>query len=134
MADEDFAVYCLASGSTGNAMLVVAGGSSLLVDAGLGVRTLKSEMEKRGVSPASLGGVLLTHEHTDHVRGAIPLARKYNVPLIGTAGTLETLFAQENRDAPHRILEAGDETGLGAFGVRALSITHDAADPTGFRV
>jgi phosphoribosyl 1,2-cyclic phosphodiesterase len=134
MADDDFAVYCLASGSTGNALLVVAGESALLVDAGVGVRTLKREMERRGVSPSSLAGVLLTHEHTDHVRGAIPLARKYNVPLIGSSGTLETLFAQENRDAPHHVLSPGDETGLGPFGVRAVSITHDAADPTGFRV
>lgn len=134
MADDDFAVYCLASGSTGNALLVVAGESALLVDAGVGVRTLKREMEKRGVSPSSLAGVLLTHEHTDHVRGAIPLARKYNVPLIGSSGTLETLFAQENRDAPHRVLSPNNEAGFGPFGVRALPITHDAADPTGFRI
>jgi phosphoribosyl 1,2-cyclic phosphodiesterase len=134
MPEEDFAVHCLASGSTGNALLVVAGENALLVDAGIGVRTLKREMEKRGVAPDSLSGVLLTHEHIDHVRGAIPLARKYNVPLIGTSGTLETLFAQENRDAPHRVLDARNEAGIGAFGVRALPVTHDAADPTGFRV
>ena len=105
-----------------------------MIDAGLGVRTLKRLMEERGVAPSSLSGVLLTHEHIDHVKGAIPFARKYNVPLIGTAGTLETLFAQERRDAPHRILAAGNEAGCGAFSVRAVPISHDAADPTGFRV
>jgi phosphoribosyl 1,2-cyclic phosphodiesterase len=131
---EEFTVYCLASGSSGNAILVTAADASLLVDAGLGVRTLKRLLEARGVAPSSLSGILLTHEHIDHVKGAIPFARKYNVPLVGTSGTLQTLFAQENRDAPHRILEAGDEGGVGAFGVRAVPIRHDAADPTGFRV
>ena len=129
-----FTVYCLASGSSGNALLAVAGDAAILVDAGLGVRTLKRLLEERGVAPSSLTAVLLTHEHTDHVKGAIPFARKYNVPLVGTAGTLETLFAQERRDAPHRVLAANEEGGFGAFAVRALPITHDAADPTGFRV
>lgn len=127
-------VYCLASGSSGNSLLVVTGGAALLVDAGLGIRTLKAELEKRGVAPESLSGVLLTHEHIDHVRGAIPFARKYDVPLIGTAGTLECLFSQSLRDAPHQVLDARNECGLGPFGVRALPVTHDAADPVGFRV
>jgi phosphoribosyl 1,2-cyclic phosphodiesterase len=131
---DEFAAYCLASGSSGNALLVVAGGTALLVDAGLGVRTLKREMEKRGIAPSSLAGVLLTHEHIDHVRGAVPLARKYRVPLIGTAGTLDTLFAQESRDAPHVVLPAGAESGFGPFGVRAVPVSHDAADPLGFRI
>ncbi|HVK04829.1 MAG TPA: MBL fold metallo-hydrolase [Armatimonadaceae bacterium] len=131
---REIAVYCLASGSSGNALLVVAGEDALLVDAGLGVRTLKAEMEKRGVDPKRLSGVLLTHEHIDHVRGAVPFARKYGVPLISTEGTLETLFAQQLRDAPARTLAAGAEAGVGPFCVRAAPVTHDAADPVGFRV
>lgn len=128
-------VYCLASGSSANSLLVVAGdGSALLVDAGLGVRTLKSEMEKRGVAPSALAGVLLTHEHIDHVRGAVPLARKYQVPLVATAGTLDALFAQDGRDAPHRVLASAGEAGIGAFCVRAVPVSHDAIDPVGFRV
>ncbi len=132
--NDEFSAHCLASGSSANALLVVAGGRSLLVDAGLGVRALKTTMEQKGVALSSLAGILLTHEHIDHVRGAVPLARKYQVPLIGTAGTLEMLFAQERRDAPHVILPAGSEAGFGPFGVRAVPISHDAADPTGFRV
>lgn len=115
-------------------MLVVAGDNALLVDAGLGVRKLRAEIEKRGIAPERLSGILLTHEHIDHVRGAIPFARKYRVPLISTAGTLDTLFAQERRDAPFQILAAGNEAGVGSFGVRAVGVTHDAADPVGFRV
>ena len=54
--------------------------------------------------------------------------------MISTDGTLTALFAHERRDAPHRILAAGGEAGFGPFGVRALPVSHDAADPVGFRV
>lgn len=131
---EEWAIHCLASGSTANALLVVGGGAALLVDAGLGVRTLKRLLELRGIDPTQLSGILLTHEHSDHTRGAIPFARAYGVPLIGTNGTLETLFTQDGREAPHQILAARNEMGLGPFGVQALPVTHDAADPVGFRV
>ena len=130
----DITVYCLASGSSANALLLVAGGDALLIDAGLGVRTLRAEMEKRGVAPSSLSGILLTHEHIDHVRGAVPLARKWGVPLVTNRGTLGALFAQERRDAPCREVATNGDVGVGPFGVRALSVSHDAADPVGFRV
>jgi phosphoribosyl 1,2-cyclic phosphodiesterase len=107
----------------------------VLIDAGLGVRTLRRELEARGVDPASLAGVLLTHEHIDHVRGAVPFARKYNVPLVGNGATLSALFAQEKRDAPCCEIETnGGETGLGPFAARAVPVSHDAAEPVGWRV
>lgn len=132
--DDEIAVHCLASGSSGNAVLVVAGGAALLVDAGVGVRMISRELRRQGISPESLSGLLLTHEHIDHVRGAVPFSRRYKVPLIGTDGTLQTLLTQEGRDAPTRAVDARGELGVGVFGVRALRTTHDAADPVGFRV
>jgi phosphoribosyl 1,2-cyclic phosphodiesterase len=132
---DEICVTCLASGSSANALLMVAGGRAVLIDAGLGVRTLRRELEARGVDPASLAGVLLTHEHIDHVRGAVPFARKYNVPLVGNGATLSALFAQEKRDAPCCEIETnGGETGLGPFAARAVPVSHDAAEPVGWRV
>lgn len=133
-SSADITVYCLASGSSANAVLFVAGDAALLVDAGLGVRTLKAELEKRGVSPSRVAGVLLTHEHIDHVRGAVPFARKYGAPLVSNAATLATLFAQERRDAPTLTVETNGEIGVGPFSVRAVPVSHDAAEPVGFRV
>jgi phosphoribosyl 1,2-cyclic phosphodiesterase len=126
----------LASGSSANALLVVAGGGAdaLLVDAGLGVRSLRAQVEKRGVAPDRLSGILLTHEHIDHVRGAVPFARRWNVPLVATEGTLTALFAQAGRDAPCRVIAPDCEGGVGPFGVRAVPVTHDAAEPVGWRV
>lgn len=130
----EITVYCLASGSSANALLLVAGECALLIDAGLGVRTLKRELEARGVAPHAVSGVLLTHEHIDHVRGAVPFARRYGVPLVGNRATLDALFAQERRDAPVCEVATNGEAGAGPFGLRAVSVSHDAADPVGFRV
>ena len=132
--DNEIAVYCLASGSSGNAVLFVAGAKAILIDAGIGVRTITRELKRVGIAPEALAGVLLTHEHIDHVRGAVPLARRYKVPLIGTAGTLQTLLTQEGRDAPTKVIDSCGEIGVSNFGVQALRTTHDAADPVGFRV
>lgn len=128
-------VYCLASGSSGNALLAVAPeGGALLVDAGLGMRTLKRYAEERGIAPEALAGILVTHEHTDHAAGAIPFAVRYKVPLVATEGTLTALIAQDGREPPHRILPPGEETSLGPFGIRAVATSHDALEPCGFRV
>ena len=72
MISDEIVVCCLASGSSGNALLVQAGDAALLIDAGLGVRTLTTALKARGIAPDSLSGILLTHEHTDHVKGALP--------------------------------------------------------------
>ena len=113
---------------------MVAGEQAVLIDAGLGVRALKRELEARGIAPSAVAGVLLTHEHIDHVRGAVPFARKYGVPLVSNRATLDALFAQERRDAPCHEVATRGETGVGPFAVRALPVSHDAADPVGFRV
>jgi phosphoribosyl 1,2-cyclic phosphodiesterase len=65
---------------------------------------------------------------------AVPFARRYGAPLVANRATLDALFAQEKRDAPCHEVATDGETGLGPFGVRAVRVSHDAADPVGFRV
>jgi len=81
----------LGSGSSGNATLVELGETRLLIDAGLGPRTLAERLHSAGVDPAALAAVLLTHEHGDHARGAAAFSAKWGVPLCGTRGTYEKL-------------------------------------------
>jgi phosphoribosyl 1,2-cyclic phosphodiesterase len=92
MLKGEIVVYCLASGSSGNAFLVTIGEEAVLIDAGLGVRTLLGALERFRIAPSKLAGILLTHEHIDHVRGAISLARKTGAPLISSKGTLSALL------------------------------------------
>ncbi len=71
----------LGSGSEGNALLVECGGARLLIDAGFSCRELERRMAALGVEPATLGGIVVTHEHDDHVRGADRLVRRWELPL-----------------------------------------------------
>ena len=77
----------LASGSKGNAAVVSAGGTHLLVDAGLSCRELVRRMEAAGECPESLTAILITHEHLDHVAGLTVLARRYGLPVFFTEAT-----------------------------------------------
>jgi metal-dependent hydrolase (beta-lactamase superfamily II) len=77
----------LASGSSGNALLIEADGTRVLVDCGLSYRQLALRMEPFGLHPSDLDAVLLTHEHIDHVSGLPVLLKKHAVPVLATPGT-----------------------------------------------
>jgi phosphoribosyl 1,2-cyclic phosphodiesterase len=77
----------LASGSKGNSTVISAGGTSLLVDAGLSCRELLKRMALRGIEPSALSAILITHEHLDHVAGLAVLARRLKIPVFFTAAT-----------------------------------------------
>jgi phosphoribosyl 1,2-cyclic phosphodiesterase len=117
----------LGSGSRGNAVAVRARGATLLVDAGFGPRALIRRAMEAGIALEPLVGIVLTHEHGDHVRGAVPLARRLGCPLIATAGTLRAL--RPDGVATETLPPFGEELRIGPFGVRAARTAHDAAEP-----
>jgi len=124
-------VHALASGSSGNAILIQSGEGSLLIDAGVAGRTLAAWLASRRATP--FHGILLTHEHDDHLRGADSISRRFQAPVVSTRGTLEAASAR--RELPRAAeLEAGGETALGPFRVRSFPVPHDAADPVGYVV
>ncbi len=118
-------VCTLGSGSTGNALLVEGPGGLLLVDAGLPWRELQARASRAGFSLKGLQAALLTHEHSDHVRGLDPLLRR-GVEVYASAGTLRALGIRGTALAP------GIE--LGGIRVFPFSTSHDAAEPVGVRL
>src|SRR5689334_12606408 len=80
-------VSALASGSSGNAFLLEAGGIKLLFDAGLNAAQLQYYLRLRGTSPSELAAIFVSHEHIDHLRGAGTLARRYRLPVVASEGT-----------------------------------------------
>ena len=78
----------LASGSAGNACYVETARARILIDAGLSCREIIRRMEIIGVTPDSLDGIVITHEHLDHIKGAGPLARKFKLPVHINTSTL----------------------------------------------
>jgi len=81
----------LGSGSLGNATLVEFASTRLLVDAGLSARALASRLQAVGVEPAGIDGILLSHEHQDHARGAESFSVRHKVPVFCSPETLEAL-------------------------------------------
>ena len=124
-------VTSLASGSSGNALLVRSHNAAILVDCGLSQRAIERALAHAGLRPTDLTALLLTHEHGDHAGCAGPFARRYGLPLLtnpATAMALDQVLAGVRL----HLLATGAETELGAFQIRSFSIAHDAADPVGY--
>lgn len=132
-------VVVLGSGSAGNATCIEGGGARLLLDAGFSCRELASRLRAVGVEPHRLDGVLVTHEHADHVRGAALFSKTYKVPLYCTPATFRA--AGLSRAAPHghgahahREVEPGASFAVGGLMVAAFPVPHDAVDTVGCTV
>ncbi len=130
-----FSVTLLGSGSAGNCALIEAGGERLLIDAGLSARQITLRLETLGVDPESLSGIVLTHEHCDHVAGVRVLCKKRAIPVYCTRLTAEVLGKHElaeHRDV--RQFSPGADFTIGRFGFHAFAVPHDAVEPVGFVV
>lgn len=124
----------LASGSSGNSYLLQCNGTSVLIDAGLSGRQIVQRMESAGVDPASLSCILVSHGHSDHVKGVGVLSRKYKLPVWMNRGTWDE--ARGSLGQPHSVeyFETGRIFEVAGFRVHPFSVPHDSADPVGFRL
>ncbi len=129
--------FCsLNSGSNGNASYVAAGDTSLLIDAGLSGKAITGALDAIGVLPESLSGILVTHEHIDHIRGVGALSRKYRIPVYANEATWEKMHRVVGEIAPplRRVFETDYDFYVGDLAVMPFAIPHDAAEPVAFRV
>jgi len=129
----------IASSSKGNAYIVEESGEALLIDCGVSFRSVKKAFESIGIGadelPNRLKGVLITHDHTDHISGLSVLLGKVGVPVFANAMTAETVGVQLHIDDSSFVcFENGQPFELGSFTVSPFSIPHDATDPVGFLV
>ncbi len=122
----------LGSGSDGNALLVAAGQTRVLMDCGFGLQDTVSRLARLGVSPEQLGGIVVTHEHGDHIGGVARLARKFNLPVWLTHGTLRSQpkafadIANIHEIDPQLAFTIGD------IEIVPYPVPHDAAEPVQF--
>jgi phosphoribosyl 1,2-cyclic phosphodiesterase len=126
-------VCLLASGSKGNSVFIESGKTRLLIDAGLAAKELVARLAAVGVDAATLNAILVTHEHTDHVRGTGPLARRLKIPVMASSLTAR-------RISPLLTLveviefEAGSSFVFRDLLIDPFPLTHDAVDPVGFTI
>lgn len=124
----------LASGSTGNSLLVEKDGTKVLVDAGLSAKKIEQLIEERDMRASELDAIFVTHEHSDHVKGVGALARKHDLPVYANEKTWEALNKQlgELAEEKIKVMETGSVVELGALQVESYPVSHDAADPVGY--
>jgi phosphoribosyl 1,2-cyclic phosphodiesterase len=122
-------VTVLGSGSVGNATLIEADGAALLVDAGFSGRDLEERLRSVGVDPASLEGILITHDHGDHTRGMGILARRFGIPLWLTQRTAAACHSLLSGGEAIRDYASSGRFRIGPLEVSAFLTVHDAVDP-----
>ncbi|SDZ13063.1 MBL fold metallo-hydrolase [Tindallia californiensis] len=129
------ATFCtLASGSSGNCHVLSDGNQQLLIDAGLSGKQIQSRLQKAGMQPENLSGILVSHEHSDHIKGAGILSRRFQLPIYANE---KTWIAMEEKIGPvkpeHRkIFDSQKAFAIGDISVTPYRLSHDAADPVGF--
>ncbi len=123
----------LGSSSSGNSTLVEVGDSSVLIDAGFSCKELTRRLSAAGADASDLSAIIITHEHTDHVRGVRVMARRHDIPVYGTAGTLGAAarYLDGVRTDPRR---TGEPFEHGDAQITLIPVPHDAAEPAAVRL
>jgi len=122
----------LGSGSGGNSAVLECGEVRLLIDAGLSSKQLCVRLRQLNVEPGSLNGILLTHEHGDHVRGLKVFLKQYPVPVFATPQTSLVVRESGIEGGIWKTFETGQTFTVGDSVIQSFSIQHDAVDPVGF--
>ncbi len=126
------AIAFLASGSHGNAALVHDGECGILVDCGLSARETRRRIDAAGLADVRIDGLLVTHEHSDHIAGVRVLSRSLGIPVYATPATAARLDAQLADVPDVCTVRPGETFTLATFSVMAFRTSHDAADPVGY--
>lgn len=128
----------IASGSSGNCTYIGAGNTHILVDTGIAFKRIMAGLGGIDVAGQDLTGILITHEHSDHVAGLGVLARKLEIPIYASQGTIQALrricALGEIDEALYHPVPADQEFTIGDLTVTPFANSHDAAEPFGYRV
>ncbi|MEK3888849.1 MBL fold metallo-hydrolase [Bacillus sp. FSL K6-3431] len=121
----------LASGSSGNAIYVETAEHSFLVDAGLSCKQVDGLFQQIGRDPAKLDGLLVTHEHSDHIKGIGVMARKYKLPVFANERTWQAMDGLIGEIATEQKFVFGMETvqSYGGLDIQSFGVSHDAVEP-----
>lgn len=128
--------FCsLYSSSSGNATFIGSAKTGVLIDAGVSAKKLKEALISREIDPSCLGGIFITHEHSDHIKGMRILASTFNIPVFATAGTMKMLEENGHITAkfPSYVI---DEKGIeiGDLFIKSFSTPHDSVESCGYQL
>lgn len=127
--------YSIASGSTGNCAVWRVGETAVLLDLGVSVRALTTALRRLEMKIEDLSAVLLTHEHTDHIKGMATFCKKYDIPVYASFGT--TAAIQMKLPQAQRLLRpfaSGESFAIDGLQVHSYATPHDAAESVCYRI
>ena len=125
-------VTVLGSGSKGNAILVHNDRSGLLVDAGFSLKETRKRMAQMGLCESLVKGILVTHEHVDHVCGLRVCANHFQVPIYASRLCADHLHIKDAKLRVNVIFTPGEEFAVAGFKILPFSVQHDAVEPVGY--
>ncbi|MCR5108437.1 MAG: MBL fold metallo-hydrolase [Lachnospiraceae bacterium] len=131
-------ICSIASGSSGNCIYVGSEDTHLLVDVGISGKRVEEGLNSLGLKPEDIDGILITHEHSDHIAGLGIMARRYGIPLYATGGTIEALNNNKTlgnipADLFNRV-KADDSFMIEDLVINPVTISHDAREPVAYRL
>ena len=129
--------FCsLYSGSSGNSLFVETNNTKILIDAGVSCKKIEKALNELEIEPNSLDGILVTHEHSDHVQGLGTLSKKFDLAVFVNQETLDAMPKQKDKisDKNIKTFKISDKFEIGDLIINPFSIPHDAANPCGFTI
>ena len=133
-----FRFMSLASGSSGNCYYLGVENYGILIDAGIGIRSIKKILKENGIGMEQIMAVFITHDHADHIRAVGSLGEKYGIPIYATAlvhtGMDASRYVDEKLYTSRRIIEKEHEVYIKDFKITAFDVPHDASDCVGYLV
>lgn len=128
----------IASGSSGNCIYAGTDSTHILIDAGISARRIEKGLAEMGIKAGELDAICITHEHSDHVKGLGVLARKLEVPIYATEGTIREIrrmkYLGEYPQELFQTIRPDSDFQVGDVTVKPFHIDHDAADPVAYRL
>ena len=127
--------FCsLYSGSSGNSLFVQTNNTKLSIDAGVSSKKIEKALNEINIDPSSLDGILITHEHSDHVQGLGTFSKKFDIPVFVNQETLDAMPKQRDKISEKNIkkFKVAEKFSIGDLDINSFSIPHDAANPCGF--
>jgi len=121
----------LFSGSSGNSYYIGSRSAGVLIDAGRSARQTDAMLRLCGIDPLAISGVLVTHEHSDHIGGLRVFCKKYQLPIYASSGTLDAI--KQNLAGVELCPISGDFE-LAGMNIHSFPISHDCQEPTGYRI
>ena len=128
----------ITSGSSGNCIYVGSDNTHLIIDAGISGKRIETGLNEIGLTTSDIDGILITHEHSDHIGGLGVLARRYGIPMYSTPGTIkgikESRSLGEIPEELFREIEADKDFLIEDLRIKPIRVSHDANEPVAYRV